>query len=124
MPSTNAAELPKNVRDELHMTAAFHCYSNLQQRKGQKTCDLYNIMYELYHGKAPSKPSHISLLCNASYCFKDLFDESTDVVVDKSASQSKETVYKYTLKPNLHRNPTRTFLAGVDIISTDLERHS
>ena len=79
-------------------------------------------MNDLFHGKPPSKPSHLKLLCNASYCFKDLFLASSEVNTNKSASISVESLKTYTLKPTLHLNKSRSYIAGIDITQKDLEK--
>ena len=115
-------QLPKNIRDELRMTVALRCYSILRQGRGQKVRDLHASMNDLFHGKPPSKPSHLKLLCNASYCFKDLFLASSEVNTNKSASISVESLKTYTLKPTLHLNKSRSYIAGIDITQNDLKK--
>ena len=124
-PSSNKHlpnHLPKLVRDELHMTAALRCYSVLRQGKGKKNSDLYKSMSDLYHGKESSIPSHIKLLSEASFCFKDLYDPSTLVELDKTSNSTRESVQQYVLKTSLTRIKTRQFHAGVEITSLDLEK--
>ena len=120
MPPSN--QLPKPIRDELRMTVALRCYSILHQGKGMKQRELYASIFDLYHGKPPSKPSNLKLLCNASYSFKDLFDESSDLTTSKESSTSKQSLKTFCLKTKLHRDKSRKYFAGVDIVYNDLEK--
>ena len=48
----------------------------LREGYGKKLSELYTSMFDLYHGNNTSSiPSHIKLLCNASFCFNALYDK-------------------------------------------------
>ena len=125
MPSA-ADQLPKLVCNELYMTAALRCYSVLCRGRGKKNSELYVAMSDLYHGKSPSIPSHIKLLADASFCFKDIYDKLEESnVTDKNSTESQQDRRnKKVLKPKLHQEKSKTFIAGIDITSSDLEKRN
>ena len=83
----NSNQLPKLIRDKLQMIAASCCYSILRQGQGKKNSELWTLMSNLYHRK-DSTVSHTKLLSNLSYCFMEIYDVTTDTVVDKDTLHS------------------------------------
>ena len=119
--SKSQPKLPKPIRDELCMTVALRCYSVLREGKGKKLSDIYNSMSEWFHGNEPAIPSHLKLLCNASFCFKEIYDSVIETTTSKSNNINKENVTKHILKEKLVWDKN-TYVAGVDIIPIDLKK--
>ena len=107
------------------MTTALCCYSILRQGQGKKNSELWSLISNLYHGKA-STTSHIKLLANVSYCFKDIYDETTDTEVDTGVlHSSQQSVKKHLLKSSLSCDDYRVYIAGIDITAaSDLEKNN
>ena len=57
----NEPYLPKQIRDELRMTAAMRCYSVLREGDGKKLSELYSSMFDLYHGNESSGRTVLAL---------------------------------------------------------------
>ena len=107
------------------MTAALRCFSVLREGNGKKLNEQYNAMFQLYHGhESQSIPGNLKLLCDASYCFKNIYDAKTKPTTDKNCSSNSEGTTKYVLKSILARGMKRSFVAGDDISVTDLEKKS
>ena len=66
--------LPKAIRDELRMTCVLKGYSAIKCGGGKTLSRQYSDIAKIFHGKQPNHPSQISLLCNASYSYRALFD--------------------------------------------------
>lgn len=67
----------------------------------KKNNELWSLMSDLFHGK-DSTASHIKLLADTSYCFKNIYDETTDAVVDKDVLNStQQSINNHLLKPSL-----------------------
>ena len=120
---SNSNQLPKNIRDELRLTAAMYCYSLIRQGRGKTKVEICNSMSDLFHGKE-STPSHIKMLANALYSFNELFDTTTESVIDKdvSVSSSVSSVQKHTLKTTLTLDESRVYTSGIEITALDLEK--
>ena len=73
-----------------------------------------------YHGQEPNYPSQISLLANASYSYRELYDGST--VVSTNKNDSMEDITENTLKDCYTAGSNIKFRSGIDITSLDLER--
>lgn len=115
--------LPKYIRDELRMTVALRCYSTLREGNGKKLSELYSCMFDRYHGnQSTSVASNLKLLCNASYVFKNLFDENLQNTTRKSNTSDSNDVVTHVLKPKLTRGSAKSFTASVDITVDDLEK--
>ena len=73
-----------------------------------------------YHGQEPNYPSQISLLANASYSYRELYDGST--VVSTNKNDSMEDITANTLKDCYTAGSNIKFCSGIDINSLDLEK--
>ena len=119
----NEPYLPKQIRDELRMTAAMRCYSVLREGDGKKLSEFYSSMFDLYHGNESSSiPSHINLLCKASFCFRALYDTKTKTTTNKNTTNNQDDTETYVLKPQLARGTNQSFISNVDISVKDLEK--
>ena len=125
--SSSPKDLPKEIRDELRMTAALRCYSVMRSGNAKSLQMQYDTMSNLFHGDEPSVASNIKLLSNGSYLYKDLYDleENTDAITSKSSQSTVASqVPKLSIKLNLSRDKSRRYYADKDIIRTDLEKKS
>ena len=125
--SLSPKDLPKEIRDELHMTAALRCYSVMRSGNAKSLQMQYDTMSNLFHGDEPSVASNIKLLSNGSFLYKDLYDleENTDAITSKSSQSTLASqVPKLSIKINLSRDKSRRYYADKDIIRTDLEKKS
>ena len=117
-------ELPKEIRDELRMTAALRCYSIMRSGGAKSLNAQYEYMSSLFHGDEPSIPSNIKMLSNGVYLYKPLYDVSSDnaVVLAKSATESSASPSNLSLKVTLSRNKSRLYFSNIDILYSDLEK--
>ena len=125
--SSSPKDLPKEIRDELRMTAALRCYSVMRSGNAKSLQMQYDTMSNLFHGDEPSVASNIKMLSNGSYLYKDLYDleENTDAITSKSSQSTLASqVPKLSIKINLSRDKFRRYYADKDIIRTDLEKKS
>ena len=122
MKKTSKVKLPFNIRNELRMLCAMKGYSSMKGGKGKTLMQQYDTLYAYYHGKEPSRPSQIKILCSGGYGYGDLYDSIQKVATSKSAST--ETTEELVLKKDLHRDPTRVFRAKKEINYLDLEKKS
>jgi len=81
----------------------------------------HDALFAYYHGKAPSRPSQIKLLCSGGYGFEDLYDSKQKMATSKS--DNTVTTEELILKKELHRDPVRTFRATKEINAIDLEKN-
>ena len=70
-----------------------------------------------YHGEEPNYPSQISLLANASYSYRELYDGST--VVSTNKNDNMEDITANTLKDCYTAGSNIKFRSGIDINSLD-----
>ena len=79
-------------------------------------------MFQLYHGhESQSIPGNLKLLCDGSYCLKNIYDDQTKPTTNKNCSSNLEGTTKYVLKSILARGMKRSFVTGDDISVNDLE---
>ena len=112
--------LPKLIRDEIRMCCALRAFSTLKCGNAKRLKDQYVDMASFYHGKKPNNPSQISLLCNASYSYRALFDTTISVATKKTDDSTSISVS--TLKKSLTRDNYRDYYSGTDINVFDLEK--
>ena len=82
--------------------------------------DQYKTIVTFYHGRKPTHPSQIKLLCSASYTYRRLFDTTSSVATKKNDNPS--SVSSITLKTELSRDKNRIYHSETDINSLDLEK--
>ena len=117
------AELEKELRDELRLTAAMRCFSIMRSGSSKSTSAQHEYMFKLFHGDGNSVASNIEMLCNATYNYKDMYDvDDTQAVVSKTDSADAESRLVYSLKTCLHRDDTRKYYANIEITVRDLEK--
>ena len=130
MPSVSAKDIRKEIREELRMTVAMRCYCILCSGGAKCLNQQWNTMSKLFHGEEPTIASQVKLICNAAHKYKELYDvyeEDTIVTnsdVDTVPGINAPGLQKYVLKSSLSRDATHNYFAGIDIISTDLEKKS
>ena len=118
-------DLPKEIRDELRITAAMRCYSILRESGSKSLNQQYEYISSLFHGdESASIPSHIKMLCDGSYKYKELYDiaEDSDAITSKSSIGDSNTRSRVTLKVELSRNKSVLLFTGKDITRSDLEK--
>ena len=113
-------KLPFHIRSELRMLCAMKGYSSMKGGKGKTLMQQHDALFAYYHGKAPSRPSQIKLLCSGGYGFEDLYDSKQKMATSKS--DNTVTTEELILKKELHRDPVRTFRATKEINAIDLEK--
>ena len=102
------------------MTCALKGYSKIKCGKGKKLKRQEMELERFFHGEEPDYPSQISLLANASYSYRELYDGST--VVSTNKNDSREDITANTLKDCYTAGSNIKFRSGIDITSLDLER--
>ena len=64
--------LPLAIRNEIRMLCAIKGCNKLKSGKKKSLAMQYDAMYLFYHGKEPSRPSQIKLLCSGTnHCVTD-----------------------------------------------------
>ena len=117
-------ELPKEIRDELRVTAAMRCYSVMRSGGSKSTSAQHDYMFSLFHGDGSSIPANVDMLCNGSYVYRELYDVNAmeEPVLSKSDDADAESRISLSLKSSLIRNKSRTYYAKIDICKSDLEK--
>lgn len=116
-------KLPNHVWDELCITCALKGYSNMKCGKGGKLKRQNVELEHFYHGQTPNYPNQIALLANASYSYRELYDGSTIVSIDKD-DNSMQDAHTNALKDCYTRGSNVKFCTGIDINSVDVEEIS
>ena len=86
--------------------------------KGKTNMQQHDTLFAYFHGKPPSRPSQIKMLCDGGVSYSAIYDSIQRVVTSK-----KDTVQCITdlvLKWELHRDGTRKFRATKEINNDDL----
>ena len=71
------------------MTCALKEYNSLKGGKARRLPDQYNFLSKFYHGKAPTRPSQIKLLAEASLNYRAIYTATMKVVKIKHATKDK-----------------------------------
>ena len=116
-----ASKLPKSIRDDVRMAVALKGYSIMKEGVGQTAKQQYETLYTFFHGDSPSQSSQLSLMCDGAYHYGDFYEEINPVITRKSPS-NKEVTPSLVLKQSLTRDKFRSYYAGIDIRSKDLEK--
>ena len=66
--------LPREIRNELKMTVALKGFAQMREGKGKKVQDQLIWMERFFHGKKPTFPSQLKLLCNGSSAYEDFYE--------------------------------------------------
>ena len=85
----------------------------MKQGKGKMVMQQHDTMYQYYHGKPPSRPSQIKMLCDGVYSYRELYDAKQNISTSKNDSQGTTT--ELILKKSLHCDSTRVFRATKEI---------
>ena len=102
------------------MCCALNGFSTLKCGNTKQMKDQHVDMSSFYHGVKPNYPSQISLLCNASYSYRALFDSTFSVATQKSDDSTSTSIS--TLKKSLTRDKYRDYYSGTDINVDDMEK--
>ena len=104
--------LPTSIRNELQIVCAMRGYSHIKGGKGKTLMQQYDALYTYYHGKQPSRPSQIEILCEGTLKYSDLYDS----VIKPTTSKTNEKITELVLKKTFHCDATRRLCSGKDII--------
>ena len=121
---TPMTPLPRSIRDELRMTVALKGYSRLKCGKPRRLPDQYSFMEKFFHGIKPSHPPQIQLLAEAHMNYRDLYDEVTYPVTNKTtkSKSSSPPASLFKLRDILTNNSSHSYYSGIDINYSDLEK--
>jgi len=112
--------LSKFIRDELRMTCVLKGFSHIKCGVGKKLKTQEIELGRFFHGHAPNHPSQIKLLADASYNYRDLYDEER--LISTKKTNNKQDIIQYTLKSCYTRGSTVRLRSGIDITHIDLEK--
>ena len=110
---------PKLIRDELQMTCALQGYSKIKQGEGKLLTQQHGFMHIFFHGKEPTHPSQIKLLCDGVGCYNQFFDEA--LYIAKSKTSTLKGVNSIFLKENLTKDAHCIYVTQ-NILVSDLEK--
>ena len=102
------------------MLCAMRGYSHMKGGKGKMNMQQHDTLFVYFHGRPPSRPSQIKMLCDGGVSYSAIYDS-----IQRVATSKKDTVQCITdlvLKWELHRDGTRKFRATKEINNDDLEK--
>ena len=112
--------LPISIRNELKMAVALKGFAQMREGKGKKVQDQLIWMERFFHGKKPTFPSQLKLLCNGSSGYEDFYESIHAVATSKESTNHDIT--SLILKPSLTLNKFQSFRAGSDVNHLLLEK--
>ena len=113
-------KLPSSIRNELRMLCALRGHSLMKGGKGKTIKQQVDFMNVFHHGKEPSRPSQIKLLCSGTLHCSALYEVEQRISTSKADDSVSTT--DLALKKILHRHPTRKFRSTKEINVLDLEK--
>ena len=66
--------LPKHIRDKLHMTCALRVYDHLKKYEPKTLAHQAREVFDFFHGKEPSHPSQTLLLSKGMGVYSSLYE--------------------------------------------------
>ena len=112
--------LPRDIRNELKLAVALKGFSQMREGSGKKVLEQIIEMEKFFHGKQPTFPSQLKMLCNGSFGYRDFYESIHAVATSKESSDRDIT--SLILKPSLTLNKFQTYRAGIDINHLLLEK--
>ena len=106
-------------RDKLKVLLVLKGYSAISCGKGMKALDQQKRLYDFLYGAPPHKVSHIELLCKGLSDYKCLYTEET--YQDMSDDGKKIDIAGLRLKPDLIKDFSKPYYAGIHITSDDIK---
>ena len=76
-------KLPSSIRNELRMSCALRGHSLMKGGKGKTIKQQVDFMNVFYHGKEPSRPSQIKLLCSGTLHYSALYEVEQRISTSK-----------------------------------------
>ena len=113
----NLNQVPNNIIGKFYQTTTL-----LQGKRKARQNQRFSMSCQTYF-MGRTLLQIILVLAQASYSFKELYDTTTDSVVDKD-SLSSNTVFikRYTLTSSLSLNNSRVYTTRIEITALDHEK--
>ena len=108
-----------SVLNELKIGLAMRGYSTMSEKDKMSIREQWLFLERFYHGKGNTHPSQVDLLVKGVGVYAELWDQRTPTVTNKN---HQGVGYQLVLKKKLIPDCSRDYIAGLDILISDLEK--
>ena len=113
--------VPVAVINELKIALVLRGYSSMTEQGPMSVREQWLWLERFYHGKGNTHPSQVDMLVKGIGFYADLFDSVTPTVTDKN---HQGVGYQLILKNKFLPDSSKKYIAGVDILASELEKKS